>query len=226
MGADLRNNLETRINNKKSIMARYTDSKCKLCRREQTKLYLKGERCSSEKCALTRRQTLPGVHSSTRKRTTSYGTQFREKQKVKRTYGLLEKQFRRFFEMASKSKGNTGVRFLQLLELRLDNVVYKLGITNSREHARQLITHGHVTVDGAKISVPSYVVKVGEVVSVKESSSAKEFMTVLAEKNKSANIPEWLEKGKKLEGRVAQEPSREMIDEGINEQLIVEFYSR
>lgn len=209
-------------------MARYTDSKCKLCRREQTKLYLKGEKCISEKCPFSKRQTIPGVHGTARaKRMTSYGVQFREKQKVKRTYGLLEKQFRKIFSDASRAKGNTGVKFLQLLEMRLDNVVYRLGFVTSRNHARQLITHGHVTVNGKKVSIPSYVAKVGDVIALKESSAKKEFLELFKESAKKViETPEWIEKGKGYEGRVAQEPTRDMIDEGIKEQLIVELYSR
>lgn len=209
-------------------MARYTDSKCKLCRREQTKLYLKGERCTTEKCAFTKRQTIPGVHGTARlKRMTSYGMQFREKQKVKRTYGLLEKQFRRFFENALRAKGNTGVRFLQLLEMRLDNVVYRLGFVTSRNHARQLVTHGHVMVNGKKVSIPSYVTKVGDVIALKELTAKKDFLALFKESAKKViQTPEWIEKGSGYEGRVAQEPTRAMIDEGIKEELIVELYSR
>jgi len=207
-------------------MARYIDAKCRQCRREQTKLYLKGAKCNSEKCPLTKRQTFPGVHSVTRKRPTSYGIQFREKQKVKRSYGMLEKQFRRFYEMASQEKGNTGVRLLQLLELRLDSVVYKLGFAQSKFTARQLVTHGHITVNGKKLDIPSYVTKVGDIIGVKEISAAKDFMKMEAESLKEYKVPQWLEKGKGFEGRISQVPTREMIDPGINEQSIVELYSR
>lgn len=207
-------------------MARYTDAKCRQCRREGIKLYLKGAKCYSEKCPVARRQTAPGQHGTTRTRPSSYGIQFREKQKVKRSYGLLEKQFRRFFDVASSEKGNTGVRLLQLLEMRLDSVVYKLGFARSKFAARQLVTHGHITVNGKKIDIPSYVAKVGDVIAIKTSSAAKDFTKIDAEELKEFKTPEWLEKGKGLTGRVAQIPSREMIDPGINEQLIVELYSR
>lgn len=207
-------------------MAKYIDSKCKLCRRERTKLFLKGEKCYSEKCPVTRRQTLPGVHGVVPTRPTPYGIQFREKQKVKRTYGMLERQFRRFFDLASRAKGNTGVRLLQLLELRLDNVIFRLGFTTSRYHARQLISHGHILVNGKKVSIPSYVATVGDIVEVKESSTKKSFLQDILIKVKGYKVPKWLEKGKGFKGRVVQEPSRDMIDEGIQEQLIVEFYSR
>lgn len=169
---------------------------------------------------------MPGVHGVVPTRPTPYGIQFREKQKVKRTYGMLERQFRRFFELASHEKGNTGVRLLQLLELRLDNVVFRLGFTTSRYHARQLISHGHVTVNGRKMSIPSYITKVGDIVEIKESSLKKTLFQDILTKTKSYKVPKWLEKGKGFKGRVAQVPTRDMIDEGIQEQLIVEFYSR
>lgn len=207
-------------------MARYTDAKCRLCRQEQTKLFLKGTKCFSEKCPLDKRQTKPGAHGSSRSRLSGYGIQFREKQKVKRTYGLLEKPFRRFFAMASKEKGNTGVRLLQLLETRLDNVVYRLGFARSRAHAKQIISHGHVLVNGKKVNLNSYILNVGDMVSVKESSAKDEFLPTVEELGKLMNVPAWLERGKGFEGRVTQIPSRDMIDTGIREQLIVEFYSR
>jgi len=155
---------------------------------------------------------------------TSYAAQFREKQNVKRTYGVKEKQFRKIFKSASKSRGNTGTRLLQLLELRLDNVAYRLGLTNARPHARQLVAHGHVRVNGKKVDVASYTVKVGDVVSIKEKSH--DFLAPIQEVLKNYDVPAWLERGKGFEGRVTQVPTREMIDEGIQEQLIVELYSR
>jgi len=175
---------------------------------------------------MDRRQTKPGVHGSLRSRMSNYGLQFREKQKVKRTYGLLEKPFRRFFEMASKEKGNTGVRLLQLLETRLDNVVYRLGFARSRAHSKQIISHGHILVNGKKVNLCSYVLKVGDVISVKESSVKEDFLPTVEELGKIMNVPAWLERGKNYEGRVTQVPARDMIDTGIKEQLIVEFYSR
>lgn len=207
-------------------MARYTESKCRLCRREQTKLFLKGAKCYTEKCPFTKRQTVPGAHSSSRSRKTAYGLQFSEKQKVKKTYGMLEGQFRKTFELASKETGNTGVRLLQLLELRLDNVIYRLGFGESRGHAKQLVNHGLILVNDKKISIPSYTLKVGDIVKVKPSKAEKGILPANEEIAKRMKTPEWLEKGKGYEGRVSQVPSRSMIDEGIKEQLIVEFYSR
>lgn len=198
-------------------MARDLRPKWKKCRRERYSLY--------DNDKWKRRPTLPGQHPVSTSRPSAYAIRFREKQKTKRIYGLLERQFKRFFELAEKAKGNTGVRLLQLLEMRLDNVVYRLGIAPTRSSARQLVTHGHLTVNGEKVNVPSFIVKVGDEIYLKSKSKKKEFAKILAEESKKTRVPKWL---KKLAGggKVTMEPAREMIDPGINEQYIVEFYSR
>lgn len=198
-------------------MARDLRPKWKKCRREKYSLY--------DDDKWKRRPTLPGEHPMSRSRPSAYAVRFREKQKVKRIYGLLEKQFRRFLGMAEKAKGNTGVRLLQLLEKRLDNVVYKLGLAPTRDAARQLVSHGHVSVNGKKVDIPSYIVKVGDEIYLKESTKKKEFAKVLVAESKKTKVPKWL---KKLAsgGKVGMEPTRKMIDPGINEQYIIEFYSR
>lgn len=206
-------------------MARYTGPSCKLCRREGVKLYLKGDRCYSEKCAISRRAYAPGQHGQNRKKLTNYGLQLREKQKAKRIYGVLESQFRRYYEEADRLKGITGENLLRLLELRLDNVVFRLGFANSRTEARQLVRHSHFTVNGKKVNIPSYQVKVGDVIAVKEKSRDSEKFKAIAEV--ATSVPKWLNVDKdKMEGQVIALPQREDIDIPVNETLIVELYSK
>ena len=207
-------------------MAKNTSPDCKQCRREGVKLFLKGERCLT-KCSFDKRQTVPGQHGSSnmRKKVSEYGLQLREKQKVRRAYGLLEKQFRIYYEKAVNSKENTGWAMLKMLELRLDNVVYRLGIGSSRTEARQIVNHGHITVNGKKVNIPSYQVKVGDVIAVKENKQNLEMFSSL--KEAKINTPKWLEfNTKTLTGKVLALPERDDIDLGIQEHLIVEFYSR
>lgn len=206
-------------------MAKYTDADCRLCRREGAKLFLKGERCLSKKCAMERRPVNPGQHPNTRKKPTEYLTQLREKQKVKRAYGLQEKQFHGYYEEASRLRGKTGENMLSLLERRLDNVVYRLGLGSSRAACRQLVNHGHITVNGKAINIPSYQVKVGDVISVKESKRKK---AVFADvKGSRVIVPKWLEfDSEKLTGKVNLLPARDDIDLTIAEHLIVELYSK
>ena len=206
-------------------MAKYTDADCRLCRREGAKLFLKGERCLSKKCAMERRPVIPGVHPNTRKKPTEYLTQLREKQKVKRAYGLLEKQFREYYEKAERSKGVTGENMLSLLERRLDNVVYRMGIGSSRSESRQIVSHRHITVNGKIVNIPSYQVKVGDVVAIKESDKEIEMFKQL--KGVKISTPKWVEfDAEKLAGKVNALPQRDDIDLNIQEHLIVELYSR
>lgn len=206
-------------------MARYTGPQCKRCRREGIKLYLKGDRCYTDKCAVARRPQAPGQHGTSRKKVTNYGIQLREKQKAKRIYGVLEAQFRMYYEEAERQKGVTGDNLLRLLELRLDNVAYRLGFANSRVEARQLVRHGHFTVNGHKVNIPSYQVKAGDVIAVKEKSLSSEKFKALAELQ--GNLPKWLTVDKdKMEGQVVDLPQREDIDIPVNETLIVELYSK
>ncbi len=208
-------------------MARYTESVCRICRREGQKLFLKGDRCFTDKCAVARRAYAPGQHGQSRRKLSEYGSQLREKQKVRRAYGILEGQFAHYFEMANKAKGVTGENLLTLIERRLDNVVYRLGLAASRPEARQLVSHAHFLVNGKKVNIPSYLVKVGDVITVCETSrqSAK-FETVLAS-TESRIVPKWLDMNKEtLEGRVVAFADREDIDLPIEEHLIVEYYSK
>lgn len=208
-------------------MARYKDSVCRLCRREKVKLYLKGTRCSTEKCAFDRRGYAPGQHGQTRNKFSGYGQQLREKQKAKRIYGILEKQFRRYFEKANKKKGVTGETLLLYLESRIDNLVYRAGLANSRNMARQLITQGHFTVNGKKVSIPSFQVKVGSVISLKEKSKKLKVISENVEKIDERAFPKWLEFDKSnISVKVSTTPSREEINIPVTEQLIVELYSR
>ena len=209
-------------------MARYIGPVCRLCRREGMKLFLKGERCYTEKCAIEKRNFPPGQHGKTRKqKLAGYGVQLREKQKVKRTYGVLENQFRRYFEAADRTKGITGELLLQMLERRLDNVVYRLGFATSRPQARQLVRHGHFTVNGKKVDIPSYSVRMGDVVAVRASSGQNPTIQHAAEEVKGRGIPEWLSlEPAGLSGRVAALPTREQINLPVQEQLIVELYSK
>ena len=208
-------------------MARYTDAVCRLCRREGQKLFLKGDRCYTDKCAADRRPYPPGQHGQGRTKTSDYGLQLREKQKAKRYYGVLESQFRGYFEMASKRKGKTGENLLALLETRLDNVAYRLGFAMSRAEARQLVLHGHITVDGRKVNIPSFIVKPGMVISLKEKSRGLEKLKSVIEANSSRQPPKWLEyDANNLIAKVTSTPAREDIDLPIEEQLIVELYSK
>lgn len=209
-------------------MARYAGSVCRLCRREAMKLFLKGERCYGEKCAIERRNVPPGQHGKGRRaRLMGYGLQLREKQKVKRMYGVLERQFRRYFEQADRRKGVTGETLLQLLERRLDNVVYRLGFAVSRPQARQLVRHGHFTVNGRRANVPSFSVKAGDVVAVRPSSAKNPAIVYAMEEVKGRGVPEWLEVDvEALTGRLAAAPRRDQLNLPIQEQLIVELYSK
>ena len=206
-------------------MARYTDASCRLCRREGQKLFLKGERCYSTKCALEKRNYAPGQHGQSRKKISEYGLQLREKQKAKRFYGLLETQFRNLFDKAAKRKGMTGENLLIMLESRLDNVVFRMGFASSRKEARQLVNHGHFTVNGRKVDIPSFEVKAGDVIKVKEkSTSSPKFKEI---KEMTISVPSWITVDvDKLEGKVVALPKREDIDTPIEEHLIVELYSK
>lgn len=208
-------------------MARYTESVCRICRREGQKLFLKGDRCYTGKCALTRRAYAPGQHGQSRRKLSEYGTQLREKQKVRRTYGVLEGQFRHYFELANKKDGVTGENLLTILESRLDNVVYKLGLAVSRPEARQLVSHAHFTVNGKKVNIPSYMVKPGDVIAVREKSrSSAKFEAIMAS-TESRIVPKWLDMNRDtMEGRVVALAEREDIDLPIEEHLIVELYSK
>jgi small subunit ribosomal protein S4 len=207
-------------------MARYTGAVCRLCRREGQKLFLKGERCYTGKCAVARRAYAPGQHGQARNRKASeYGKQLRTKQYARRYYGVLEGQFRHYFEMATKMQGVTGENLLRLLESRLDNVVYRLGFASSRAEARQLVSQGHFTVNGRKVNIPSYLTKVGETVAVKENSRTLDKMKAIVEANSSRPVAKWLEKTE-WEAKIAAVPAREDIDLPIEETLIVELYSK
>ena len=206
-------------------MARYTDANCRLCRREGQKLFLKGDRCYSSKCALEKRNYAPGQHGQSRKKVSEYGLQLREKQKAKRFYGLQEKQFRNLFDKAARKQGKTGENMLILLETRLDNVVYRLGFASSRKEARQLVVHGHFTVNGKKATAPAMELKAGDVVKVKEkSTNSPKFKEV---KDMAITVPSWMSVDvEKLEGKVVSVPTREEIDTPVAEHLIVELYSK
>ncbi len=209
-------------------MARYAGPVCRLCRREGMKLFLKGERCYGEKCAIERRNVPPGQHGKGRRaRMAGYGLQLREKQRVKRMYGVLESQFRRYFKEADRRRGVTGETLLQLLEGRLDNIVYRLGFATSRPQARQLVRHGHFTVNGRRADIPSYAVRAGDTVEVRPSSSKNPVIVYAMEEVKGRGVPEWLEvDGEKLTGRLASVPTRDQLNLPIQEQLIVELYSK
>ena len=208
-------------------MARYSGAVCRLCRREGTKLFLKGDRCFSDQCSVERRAYAPGQHGQARPRFSDYGVQLREKQKVKRMYGLMEDQFRRTFEMASQMKGRAGDNLLLLLERRFDNVVYRLGFTTSRAEARQLIRHGHFQLNGRKATIPSMLIKAGDRVTLRERSKKVERITGAVEALEEVSVPQWLEIHKgELAGSVKALPTREDITHPIQEQLIVELYSR
>lgn len=209
-------------------MARYTGAVCRLCRREGTKLFLKGEKCYSGKCTLNKRAFAPGQHGKARARKPSeYGLQLREKQKARRYYGILEGQFYHYFEMAEKKPGVTGENLLQLLESRLDNVVYRLGFAMSRPEARQLVLHGHFTVNGKKVNIASYLVKPGDVITLKTKSKDSEKIKSILEANASRPVPKWLDLNRDTcEGKVITLCAREDIDLPLEEHLIVELYSK
>ena len=209
-------------------MARYRGSVCKICRREGEKLYLKGERCYTDKCPVERRPYAPGQHGKNRRgKLSEYGIQLREKQKVKSIYGILERQNRRYFKIATKMQGIAGENYLQLLERRLDNVVYRLGFATSRSEARQFVLHGHIRVNGRKVNIPSYLVDVEDVITVKESSRKLPRFKEVFEINADLKVPDWLSVDmEKAEGKVLALPTRDDIDYPVEENLIVEFYSR
>jgi len=209
-------------------MARYIGPVCRLCRREAMKLFLKGERCYTEKCAIEKRNFPPGQHGKTRKaKLAGYGLQLREKQKVKRIYGVLEDQFRRYFEQAERTRGITGETLLQLLERRLDNVTYRLGFATSRAQARQLVRHGHLSVNGRKVDIPSFSVKPGDIVAIRESSRKAPAVLHALEEVKGRGVPEWLQfDAEAMSAKVGSIPTREQINLPVQEQLIVELYSK
>lgn len=210
-------------------MATVTGPKCRLCRREGEKLFLKGERCNTQKCAMTKRNYPPGIAGKNQggQRGTEFGKQLRAKQKAKRIYGILERQFRKYYEIADNKDGVTGDILLQLLEQRLDNVVYRLGIAPSRRSARQMVSHGIVEVNGIKVTIPSYQVKEGDEISVRKTKKEKKLFEHIEERLKNTNIPSWLHLDKAaLKGKILHSPKREEIESTIDVQLIVEYYSR
>ncbi len=208
-------------------MARYTEANCRLCRREGKKLFLKGERCYSDKCAVTRRESVPGQHGKGRKKTSEYATQLRAKQTAKRYYGVLESQFASYFEKAAAKSGITGENLLQILESRLDNVVYRLGWASSRKEARQLVRHGHFVVNGSKANIPSILLKAGDTVAVAEKSRSNDKIKAVIEQFASRPVPQWLDLDKNnLVGKIVVLPKREEIDLDVAEHLIVELYSK
>ncbi|TDY42828.1 SSU ribosomal protein S4P [Alicyclobacillus sacchari] len=208
-------------------MARYTGPVCRLCRREGIKLYLKGERCFSEKCAIDKRPYAPGQHGQGRKRNSEYGSQLREKQKARRYYGVLESQFERYYEEAARRRGVTGETLLSLLESRLDNVVYRLGFAASRAEARQIVRHGHIEVNGRRVDIPSFLAREGDVIAIREKSRDNGRIKELVESIGNRTIPAWLQLDvEKLSGKVLRKPEREEIDTPVAEQMIVEYYSR
>ena len=208
-------------------MARYTDEQCRICRREGQKLFLKGSRCYSDKCSISRRNYAPGQHGQKRAKLSEYGTQLREKQKTKSYYGVGEKQFRGYFQMASNKKGVTGDNLLQILESRLDNVVYRLGFGASRAQARQLVNHGQFAVNGQRVDIPSYLVKAGDVITVRENKKENGAIKANIEANSARPVPAWLElNNETLSGKVVRLASREDVDIPVEEHLIVELYSK
>ena len=208
-------------------MAKYTNAKCRLCRRAGCKLFLKGEKCYKTVCPFEQRPVAPGQHGAGRHKVSEYGTQLAEKQKAKRIYGVLEKQFKDYYVEADRMKGVTGENMLSLLERRLDNVVYRLGFAPSRSTARQLVTHAHFTVNGKNVNIASYQIKAGDVVAVKENKKGNKYFEAFKQTQKSNNVPKWLEfDAEKLEGKVIALPKREDIDLQIQEQMIVELFSK
>ena len=210
-------------------MARYTDAVCKLCRREGEKLFLKGERCYSPKCAFERRPYPPGAHGQQakfRRKTSDFGLQLREKQKARRIYGVLERQFRKYFETAQRTPGLTGENLLQILERRLDNVLYRLGFADSRASARQIVNHGHIMLNDRKVNIPSAFVSPGDVITIRSQSRKNKYFQYLASSIGHKAVPVWLSLDGDLKGQVIAIPARAEIDTNVNEQLIVEYYSR
>jgi small subunit ribosomal protein S4 len=208
-------------------MARYTGADCRLCRREGIKLFLKGDRCYTDKCAVEKRPYPPGMAGKKRPRDSEYRVQLREKQRAKRMYGLLEKQFRGYYTVASAQKGITGENLLRLLESRLDNVVYRLGFAKSRDEARQVVRHGHITVNDHRVDIPSYRVRPGEVIAVRTKSKDLIVIKTALISSEKIEVPGWLEVDiEKLQGKVLSLPTREQIDAPVREQLIVELYSK
>lgn len=208
-------------------MARYTDAVCKLCRREGTKLFLKGDRCYTDKCALVRRAYASGQHGKRRSKQSEYGMQLREKQKARRFYGVLESQFRKYFEMASRQKGMTGENLLKILESRLDNVVYRIGLANSRPEARQLVKHGHFTINGKTVDIPSYLVQVGEVIQLKDSMKDSPKFKELIETSQTKIIPAHIEFDQSaVSAKIVDTCKREDVSLPVEERFIVEFYSK
>lgn len=208
-------------------MARYTGPVCRLCRREGAKLYLKGDRCYSDSCSFTKRSYAPGQHGQARKKVSEYGLQLREKQRARRVYGVLEGQFRTYFDKADRQKGITGENLLVLLERRSDNVVYRLGFAASRTQARQLVRHRHFTVNGKRVDIPSYQIKPGDVIQVKETSKQSPLIKEIAEAVTTKTTPAWLEvQAEEMIGKIVRYPNRDEIDTPIQEHLIVELYSR
>ncbi len=208
-------------------MSRYTGAVCKLCRREGKKLFLKGDRCYTEKCSLERRAYAPGQHGQSRKKTSEYGLQLRAKQQARRYYGIQEGQFHKYFLMAEKKAGVTGENLLRICESRLDNVVYLLGWASSRAEGRQLVLHGHYTVNGKKVDIPSYLLKAGDVVSIKQKSLDSEKFKAVIEGNAGRPVPAWLERDNDANtGKVINLPERDQIETPVEEHLIVEFYSK
>ncbi len=209
-------------------MARYTGAVCRICRREGQKLFLKGTKCYTDKCAFAKRSYAPGQHGQSRKKMSEYGMQLREKQKVRKTYGILEGQFEKYFDMAvAKKDGITGENFLQILESRFDSVIYRAGFATSRAEARQLVRHGHFTINGKKVNIPSYLVKAGDVIAITEKSSGSEKIKAVLETTDSKLIPQWLDVNRdNLTATVVRLSNRDEIDLDIKEHLIVEFYSK
>ena len=208
-------------------MARYTGPACKLCRREGKKLFLKGDRCYTSKCAIERRSYAPGQHGQNRKKTSEYGLQLRAKQSARRYYGVSEGQFHKYFLMAERKEGVTGTNLLQLCESRLDNIVYTAGFASSRAQARQLVNHAHFTVNGSKVDIPSYLVKVGDVIAVKDTSKSTDEFKTLVESNASRPVPKWIDADSAaMTAKVVAVPEREEIATPVEEHLIVEFYSK
>ena len=208
-------------------MARYTGPSCKFCRREGKKLYLKGDRCLTDKCAVSRRATVPGQHGAGRKNVKEYGMQLREKQTARRYYGVQEKQFKKYYVAADKKEGIAGENLLSILETRFDNAVYRMGMASSRKEARQLVRHGHFTLNGKKADIPSILLRVGDVIAVKEKSLSSDKIKGLVEAMADVNAPKWLEVNKEaVSAKVVAVPARDDVDFEFNEQLIIELYSK
>ena len=208
-------------------MARYTDASCRLCRREGQKLFLKGSRCYTDKCAFTRREQAPGQHGAKKKKLSDYGIQLREKQKAKVFYGVLESQFRKYFEMASTQKGKTGENLLRILETRLDNIVYRMGLGTSRAEARQIVRHGHILVNGKRVDIPSYLISKNDVITLAEASVNSDKIKAIMEQTAGRVVPSWIEfNAEQKKATIVELPKREEVDLTVQEHLIVELYSK